>query len=255
MTSVIACAPTSISNSGILCIHSFAISRPDMPEVCQKFPYPPIRGRRECRAPDAPAAACAMIVVERTRVSQVTPESPGIPRAMVLTVSFALSPVTGLVCHRHRRSCLRQLDTSVGVSGPHDFAVRFSAVRQERIRVHRIPPRVRDDRDTPLCGTERGELVEMICPTGKAEYFCKGGWTQKSLSSPSGKSVVWAGLRNCGRWAISRRIITILASLSSAKCGVHTCQSHRQGAANGLPRNESRRAGLRSARRLPERRA
>jgi hypothetical protein len=43
-----------------------------------------IRGRRECRAPDAPAAARAMIVVERTRVSQVTPESPGIPRAMVL---------------------------------------------------------------------------------------------------------------------------------------------------------------------------
>jgi hypothetical protein len=31
-----------------------AISRPDMPEVCWKFPCPPIRGRRECRAPDAP---------------------------------------------------------------------------------------------------------------------------------------------------------------------------------------------------------
>jgi hypothetical protein len=162
MTSVFACTPTSISNSGILCIHSFAISRPDMPEVCQKFPYPLIRGRRECRAPDAPAAACAMIVVERTRVSQVTPESPGIPRAMVLTVSFVLSPATGLFCHRHRRSCHRQLDTSVGVSGPHDFAVRFSAVRQERIRVHRIPPRVRDDRDTPLVWDGTAAGIEVI---------------------------------------------------------------------------------------------
>jgi hypothetical protein len=34
-------------------------------------------------------------------VTTVTPDVPGIPRAMVLTVSFVLSPVTGLVCHRH----------------------------------------------------------------------------------------------------------------------------------------------------------
>jgi hypothetical protein len=49
---------------------------------------------------------------------------------MVLTVSFVLSPVTGLFCHRrlqdHR---LDRLDISVGISGPHDFAVRFRAVR------------------------------------------------------------------------------------------------------------------------------
>jgi hypothetical protein len=37
-------------------------------------------------------------------VTTVTPVQPGIPRAMVLTVSFALSPVTGLVCHRRRRN-------------------------------------------------------------------------------------------------------------------------------------------------------
>jgi hypothetical protein len=35
-----------------------------------------------------------------SEVTTVTPVSPGIPYAMVLTVSFALSPVTGLVCHR-----------------------------------------------------------------------------------------------------------------------------------------------------------
>jgi hypothetical protein len=44
----------------------------------------------------------------------------------------------------------QELDTSVGVSGPHDFAVRLSAVRQWHFSVHRIPSRVRDDRDTPL---------------------------------------------------------------------------------------------------------
>jgi hypothetical protein len=46
---------------------------------------------------------------------------------MVLTVSFVLSPVIGLFCHRHRRSCLRKLDAGVEASGPHDFAVRKSA--------------------------------------------------------------------------------------------------------------------------------
>src|ERR1700675_3660224 len=96
-----------------------------------------------------PIAACAMRVVERTRVSQVTPKTPGIPRAMVLRLiscsprrpGFLATVIGGL---------LRQLDASVGASGPHDFAVRVSTIRQRRIRVHRIPPRVRDDREPPL---------------------------------------------------------------------------------------------------------
>jgi hypothetical protein len=59
---------------------------------------------------------------------------------MVLTAYFVLSPATGLSCHRHRADTSAQLDTSVGASGPHDFAVRLelrsSARRQS---VHRIP--------------------------------------------------------------------------------------------------------------------
>ena len=80
---------------------------------------------------------------------------------MVLTVSFVLSPVTGLFVtvirvmrERHRLRDAqhhRELDASAGASGPHDFAVRFRAVRHRwRIRVHRIPLRVRDDREPPL---------------------------------------------------------------------------------------------------------
>jgi hypothetical protein len=80
---------------------------------------------------------------------------------MVLTVSFALSPVIGLVCHRRQWSRLHQLDASVEASGPHDFAVRFGAVVYSAIHVHRIPPRVRDDRDTPLGGRNAsdGEVI------------------------------------------------------------------------------------------------
>jgi hypothetical protein len=65
-------------------------------------------------------------------VTTVTPETPGIPRAMVLTVSSALSPVTGLVCHRSPvKVAFHRLDASVGASGPHDFAVRRSAPSSE----------------------------------------------------------------------------------------------------------------------------
>jgi len=69
---------------------------------------------------------------------------------MVLTVSFALSSVIGLSCHRRLRgvsgplgltSPFRKLDASVEASGPHDFAVRVSAASSaRRRRVHRIPP-------------------------------------------------------------------------------------------------------------------
>ena len=39
--------------------------------------------------------------------------------------------MTGLDCHRHRRDVARQLDAGVEASGPHDFAVHFSAVRRQ----------------------------------------------------------------------------------------------------------------------------
>jgi hypothetical protein len=57
---------------------------------------------------------------------------------MVLTVSFVLSPVIGLLSpsladKAHLSpvgpTCFRQLDASAGASGPHDFAVRESISR------------------------------------------------------------------------------------------------------------------------------
>ena len=68
--------------------------------------------------------------VESTRVSHHgrTGNHPAFPHAMVLTVSFVLFPVTGLVCHRHLARLLARLDAGVGASEPHDFAVRMSAL-------------------------------------------------------------------------------------------------------------------------------
>ena len=114
---------------------------------------PPLRGRGECRMPNAPAASCAMIVVERTRVTTSTPESPGIPARngfngflRALPGDRALLPpsLSGLrLCPRPvGPTCLRELDASVGASGPHDFAVRSNISRQracDRSRAHHPP--------------------------------------------------------------------------------------------------------------------
>jgi hypothetical protein len=95
---------------------------------------------------------------------------------MVLTVSFALSPVTGLFCHCHLADTSAKLDASVGASGPHDFAVREACAFVKRAaRVHRIPPHVRDDRETPLMWDGTGAGIEMIWAAMEAEYLCGGG--------------------------------------------------------------------------------
>ena len=74
-----------------------------------------------------------------------------------------------------RKHC-RQLNTSVGVSERYDFAVR--APRRSSFgvaRVHRIPLRVRDDREPPLLSGRDGEGYRVIWVFGKSEYFCMEG--------------------------------------------------------------------------------
>src|SRR6202035_2524153 len=101
---------------------------------------------------------------------QVTPESPGIPHAMVYGLWRALPGAPGLLATVIRVTS-RELDTSVGVPGPHAFSVRISTIRQRHIRVHRIPPRVRDDHDTPLLVGRDGTEYMIFRIFGKAEYF------------------------------------------------------------------------------------
>ncbi len=61
-------------------------------------------GRGERRMPAAPAASCALCIGKKHTSKRVHRNHPAFPRAMVLTVSFALSPVTGLFCHRRPRT-------------------------------------------------------------------------------------------------------------------------------------------------------
>ena len=107
-------------------------------------------GSRECRVHAAPAVSCAIGAKKiRTRAYRF---SGGIRHSLRngFTAYIALSPAGRARCHRHQRNCFHQLDASIGASGPHDFAVRISTVRQRHIHVHRIPSRACDDRETPL---------------------------------------------------------------------------------------------------------
>ena len=102
------------------------------------------------RVQSAPKKAHTSIQVQRRQ--------SGLPCAVVYGLLRAL-PGDRLSCHRHFAGLAsRELGASTGAPGPHDFAVREpSCVRLRKRRVHRIPPRVRDDREPPLYRVRRAE--------------------------------------------------------------------------------------------------
>jgi hypothetical protein len=135
--------------------YDFAISRPDRPEFCQQLPALSIRGRRECRASDAPAAA--RVVVVNTRVSHhghtgYTRHSPrngfnGFLRDLPGDRAF-LSPSPRGCSPRCLTPASGRQDHTTSPSASMPFVIGTASV-------HRIPPRGRDDRESPLCGTGR----------------------------------------------------------------------------------------------------
>jgi len=107
---------------------------------------------------------------------------------MVLTVSFALSPVIGLSCHC--RPCDTKyhhgLDAGVEASGPHDFAVRSDAVRLTTSKrpSHPVPTSVAIAR-APLFSEQDGRAMLVIWLQTQAEHFSRDGWTRSRVICPS----------------------------------------------------------------------
>ena len=110
--------------------------------------------------PMRPIAACAMIAVERTRVSQVTPESPGIPRAMVYGLFRALpgdrlvDTVTGEVTSASLTPAPRRQDHTTSPSASPRSRL------QRRLASTAPRPNVRDDRETPLVSAKSARMCE-----------------------------------------------------------------------------------------------
>jgi len=105
----------------------FSVLATDFVRVLLQTPPSEYRGRREGRALAAPVAR-----LQKSKQAAVTTGLAGIarpsPRDGFTTYTWSprgpgsLAPVAGEIIPR-------RLDTSVGVSGPHDFVVRISAVR------------------------------------------------------------------------------------------------------------------------------
>ena len=97
------------------------------------------------------------------------------PHAMVYGLFRALPGDRAFLSPSFAKVAFRKLDAGVEASGPHVFAVRLKRIRQSAIRVHRNPPRVRDDREPPLRWDGTARDVQVICCFCKSEYFCKRG--------------------------------------------------------------------------------
>src|SRR5712664_2478745 len=124
------------------------------------------RGRREGRVPTAP-----MVRVQQKARGRTTGTggSSGLPCAMVLTVSFALSPVTGLFCHRHFAGHVPQ--SLAPASGRQDHTTSPSAATSfvRALFTHLTLPRpshpapnVRDDREPPLLRERDNRLNNAV---------------------------------------------------------------------------------------------
>src|ERR1700688_2749243 len=124
------------------------------------------RERRESRMRAAPSVSSAKENRKRTRAYRFSGGNPAFPARWVTAYS-ALSPVTGLSCHRHPRKVLLFANLTPA-SGRQDHTASPStppALVVRSPRVHRIPPRVRDDREPPLSSGKTRGVMPVICTT------------------------------------------------------------------------------------------
>jgi hypothetical protein len=82
-------------------------------------------------------------------------------------------------------SLFHQLDASVGASGPHDFAVRKSALSSAaQLASIASRPYVRDDRETPLCVGRDGEGYAGDLGQKKMRIFLRRGLDHPNQLDP-----------------------------------------------------------------------
>ena len=133
----------------------------------------PQEGSGECRAPVAPAAACAK--VESTRVSHHG--RTGITRHSRTRWCYSLfralpgdrarlSPSSAKSACRARQGRHRSFTNLTPASGRQDHttspSARVRSRQQRRPRPSHPLPYVRDDRETPLCVGRDGEDMQVI---------------------------------------------------------------------------------------------
>jgi hypothetical protein len=161
----------------------------------------PIEGVGNAGCPLHPRPRVHLVVVERTRVTTSTPESPGIPARngfnsflRALPGDRALlppSPADMSCLSPVGPTRLRKLDASVGASGPHDFAVRGNISRPlavDRSQVFQLALQSHHAQNAAASTASLPASVTiMIRPSGgvgwpKVLNVIWGKWEQKYLS-------------------------------------------------------------------------
>jgi hypothetical protein len=121
----------------------------------------PLEGVGNAGCPLHPRFRVHFVLVERTRVTTSTPESPGIPARNGFTAYVVLSPVTGLFCHRRFADIVLSLpgwadrtpQNLTPASGRQDHTILPSAKsvsRQRAVDRSRIP-------ENPPCESRRAQ--------------------------------------------------------------------------------------------------
>jgi hypothetical protein len=113
-------------------------------------------------------------------VTTGTPKQSGLPCAMVYGLFCALPGVRDLlvtVIGAMREALLPTWHQPRGARTTQLRRPRQAPLVSQRRRVHRIPPRVRDDRDTPLVPERDGDRICMTSDYRKDKYFSFSIWT------------------------------------------------------------------------------
>jgi hypothetical protein len=126
-----------------------ASSRRDASEVLQKPSALKIRGRGECRAPNAPAASRANEKAHERSHHGHTGNHPAFPAQWFYGLLRALPGDRAFLPPSSAR-LLADLTPASGCQNDTTSPYASAPFVKRRRHVHRIPPRVCDDRETPL---------------------------------------------------------------------------------------------------------
>ena len=140
------------------------------PRLAIEFPCPPVRGCRECRVHAAPAVSCAIGAKNAHTSIQVQRRHPTFPAQWLYDLYRALLGEPGFLATVTWRMIPQSLTPASGRQDHTTSSSASRAVRQKRIRGHRIPSRACDDRETPLVPGRDESGILLIWVSRQANF-------------------------------------------------------------------------------------
>ena len=173
-----ATAPRFARNDVTPAEYDFAFSRRIASEVCYQLPALVQRAQGRPGACCTRGLACDLRKQNCTRAYRAAGAfRPSLRNGF--TAYFVLSPENGSFASVATGEVLPLPDLAPAPRRPNHTTSPYAsgAYVDRALSVHRISPRVRDDREAPLICRETGGVMRLICVRTKAEYFCAKGWT------------------------------------------------------------------------------